>query len=325
MLNAFLSGTQTQTSVEGGYAFLDISNLAMAAVFAQNAAVQYVPEGTMIPESEKQYKQEMSLPFVRFLILNTIAKNVKTFKQEYPNIVLCFDNAEGGYWRRQRVPYYKQNRKEDRAESTFPFECYFRHLAVVKQELKDVFPYIILDIPSAEADDCIAVSVKHLSLSGKKTLIISADGDFKQLQVYDNVKQWSPTQKKEIKVTKHEAQIEKMTKILKGDRKDNVSPMRVRSNYWHTRVEGERAPSIRKQFIEECVDAGDNVLDLLTEEEKPRFIENRLLIDFEYIDQEICDKIIETLENYKRNNRSKIQQYFMKTGNSNLLTRMGDF
>lgn len=324
MMNAFLDSDQKQET-SNGYAFLDISNLAMAAVFAQNQQLQYVPDGTPIPEMERSIKQEMTLPFVRFLILNTLAKNIKSFKAEYPNAVLCFDNSEGGYWRRRVAPYYKQNRKEDRKESTFPFDDYFKHLNVVKQELKDYFPYIILDVPSAEADDCIAVCVKHLAMRGVPSLIISADGDFKQLQIYDTVRQWSPTQKKDVKVSKYEAQLTKMTKILKGDRKDNVSPMRVRSNYWLTRVEGERAPSIKTSFLEECVNAGDKVLELLTEEEKERFIENRKLIDFDYIDQDLSKEIIKTLENHKPNHRSKIYPYLAKTGNHVMASRVGDF
>lgn len=311
--------------IKNGYAFLDISNLAMAAVFAQQGKMQYVPSGTHITESEKAYKQEISLSFVRFLILNTIAKNVKTFRNEYPNIVLCFDNSDGGYWRKKIAPYYKQNRKEDRQESTFPFADYFAALTEVKQELKENFPYIILDVKSAEADDCIAASVKYLSMSGTPTLIISADGDFKQLQLYDNVRQWSPTLKKDVKVTKYEAQYEKMVKILKGDRKDNVSPMKMRSNYWLTRVEGERAASVPTKFIHSCVEAGDNVLDLLTEEEKLRFIENRNLIDFDYIDKELVNEIVDVVTTYKVNPRSKIYPYLVKTGNSVLSTRMGDF
>ena len=65
-------------------------------------------------------------------------------------------------------------------------------LNLLKSELAEWFPYKLIQVDKAEADDIIAVLVDFL---GERTLILSSDKDFVQLHNF-NVRQYSPIQKK---------------------------------------------------------------------------------------------------------------------------------
>ena len=63
---------------------------------------------------------------------------------------------------------------------------------VLKEELTEWFPYKLVQVEKAEADDIIAILV---GLLNERTLILSSDKDFVQLHGF-NVRQYSPMQKK---------------------------------------------------------------------------------------------------------------------------------
>lgn len=281
-----------ERELPGAMAF-DMSQIALAAAF------QECPEGKINPL------------MLRHLILNSLKFNFKKFRDEYPEIILCFDNAEGGYWRRDYGYYYKKTRAADREESSFDWDGYFSALATIKEEFKKNMPYYVIDIKRVEADDSIGVLAKEFFLQKRKFLVMSTDGDYGQLQIFDNVKQWGPAQKKFMvpKVTPSELL---MTKLLKGDRKDTVAGVKCRSDYWLTRIEGERAPSVSSKLIQACLDDGPE--KHLTEEEFKRFKENQIMIDMNYIPDDIRSKIIEAYTTYEVPGRSKIYPYFVKSG-----------
>ena len=63
----------------------------------------------------------------------------------------------------------------------------FDTLQVVKDEIRDNFPYRYMYVERCEADDIIAVLVKHAT---EPVLIVSGDKDFQQLHT-ESVTQWS--------------------------------------------------------------------------------------------------------------------------------------
>ena len=58
----------------------------------------------------------------------------------------------------------------------------FAHLNLIRDELKENFPYKVVDVYGCEADDIIAVLCQD-ALCEEKILIISSDKDFQQLQI----------------------------------------------------------------------------------------------------------------------------------------------
>lgn len=268
---------------------------------------------------------KITTPMTRHLILSTLKHNVLKFRKDgYDEVIICADNALPSYWRREEAYYYKKNRSEGREKSEWDWEGYFLGLRTVIDEFKKNMPYIMIDVPKAEADDGIAVLTKKLSLEGRKVMIISSDGDFTQLHKYPGVSQYSPMAKKLVKSKTGSPALDLMTKIIKGDRKDNVAAVNVRSDFWYTRVEGERTPSTKSTFVEQCCDAED-ISKLLSESQYKRFLENRVLIDFEYIREDIKSAILDVYNNYQKPGKNKIYPYFVKSGLSKLLKDIGQF
>ncbi|AFU63928.1 ribonuclease H [Salmonella phage STML-198] len=303
-----LFGEEDQT--KEGIVLVDLSQIALAAAL-----------------NTFSDKEKIQPSMMRHLVLSTLKKNVLQFrKQGYEKVIICADNAKSGYWRRDIAYYYKKNRKQGREESTWDWEGYFTGIRTIIDEFQKYMPYTVMNIDKYEADDHIGILVPYLSLKGHKIMIVSSDGDFKQLHRYPNVKQWSPMQKKFVVCKTGDAELECLTKVLKGDRKDNIASVKVRSDFWYTKIDGERTPSFSTKLLEQCLDAGpEGMKTLLTEAEYNRYLENRVLIDFSYIPEEIAKPIIEYYELYKTPPRGKIYSYFVKSGLSKLTNRINEF
>lgn len=136
---------------------------------------------------------------IRHMILNSIRMYRKKFKEQYGEIVIVAD--AGGNWRKDVYPQYKGKRKSNREDSKIDWDEAFRVINLVLQELKDEFPYKVIHEWGCEADDAIAELVHHTQAFGnwEDVMIVSADKDFRQLQVFDNVSQYSPVLKKVVK------------------------------------------------------------------------------------------------------------------------------
>mgnify|MGYP003340665473 CR=1 FL=1 len=131
----------------------------------------------------------------RHMVLNSIKSFRNKYKKDYGELVIACDNRN--YWRKQIFPYYKANRKKNIERSELNWKDIFDCLNKIKSELKEYFPYRIIEIEHAEADDVIAV-LSHTYSRREKILIMSGDKDFQQLQRFSNVFQYDPVRKKQI-------------------------------------------------------------------------------------------------------------------------------
>lgn len=304
---SFITGEEPKE----GFCLVDLSQIALAtAMYTLNPG------------------DKISLNLLRHIVLSSIKHNVLKFKKEgYKNVIIAMDNPLPIYWRREEAYYYKKNRKKDREANkiNFDWDGYFDAMKVISKEIVDNMPYIVSNIPKAEADDTIGVLARYLSNQGHNVLIISSDGDFTQLQKYKNVKQWSAIQKKYVNVKGESPEYDLMTKILKGDKKDGIAGIKVRSDYWYTHIEGERTPIIRSAFIKEMTDSDDPLSLLATDEERARFVENKKLLDLDLVREDIAKQIMDNYNNYKVKGRARIYSYFVKSGLTKLLQHVGDF
>ena len=114
-------------------------------------------------------------------------------------------------------PNYKANRKKDRAATGHDWDLIFETLNDIRDELKAHFPYKVVDVYGAEADDIIAVLVRERA--DTKNVIISSDKDFIQLHS-DKVLQYSPVTKKIVNGKEPVAYLREH--ILRGDRSDGI-------------------------------------------------------------------------------------------------------
>jgi hypothetical protein len=227
--------------------------------------------------------------------------------------VLCCDNRK--YWRKEYFPFYKANRKKTRDKSDLDWHLIFDMLSKFKAELKDNFPYKVLDVEGAEADDIIGTLVPRQS-AHEKILILSSDGDFLQLQNYPNVKQYNPSQKKFVK--SENPILELKEKIIRGDKGDGIPNMFSPADCF---VRDLRQKPITQKTLEKYLNED---VENFSYEEVVSFGRNQTLIDLSFIPQEIKEKIINTYEETKPA-KGKLLNYFIEHKLKNLMEVIEEF
>lgn len=252
---------------------------------------------------------------VRHLILNILRMHIKNFRKEYGEVVLACDNRK--YWRKEFFPFYKAGRKKAREKSDLDWHIIFDMLAKFKQELKDNFPYKVIDVEGAEADDVIGTLVPRHA-SSEKILILSSDGDFLQLQRYGkNVKQYNPAQKKYV-TTEDPLEYLKMH-IIEGDKGDGIPNILSPGDVFAREVRQKPlTKGIKQKLLTEEYSNWDT-------EAQVGFTRNQTLIDLSYIPTTIKEKIINTYEETKPAPRNKLLNYFIKNKLKNLMDVIEEF
>ena len=119
--------------------------------------------------------KDFSEDLVRHMVLNSIRNFNKRFS-DYGELVICCDDKN--YWRKKEFPYYKANRKKTREQSALDWNMIFNTLSTIKEEIRENFPYVVLQVSTAEADDIIATMVERYGNNGEKILIVSGDTKF---------------------------------------------------------------------------------------------------------------------------------------------------
>jgi hypothetical protein len=258
---------------------------------------------------------------VRYMVLNSIRSFNQKFSREYGEIVIACDNTN--IWRKVEFPYYKANRKKTQEKSELDWKSIFDCLGKIRQELKDYFPYRVIDVVSAEADDIIATLVhthgKTVSSAGdEKILILSGDKDFIQLHVYSNVRQYDPVRKKFIEHNDPERFLAEH--ILKGDSGDGVPNVLSNDDCF---VVGQRQKPLTAKKIEGILELGlDGKFD------HPLFrnyIRNKRLIDLKNTPKNLQEVILQQYEEQNNRDRSKMLNYFISNKLKNLMENIGEF
>ena len=262
---------------------------------------------------------ELDENLVRHMVLNSIRGYRSRFHEAFGEMVLCYDSKK--YWRRDYFPNYKSNRKKDRANSGLDWNTIFETLNNIRDEIKETFPYKVLEVEGAEADDCIAAIVQHVAETPSEfehILILSGDKDFIQLHKYNNVQQYSPTVKKFIKDINPDIYIREH--VLKGDRSDGVANFLSPDN---TFVDELRQKPLTKKKLETWIDLEPT--DYCSDEMLRNYQRNKTLIDLECIPSDLKVKILEDYQNAEHGDRSKLLNYFIKKRLKNLMNDIGDF
>jgi hypothetical protein len=258
-------------------------------------------------------KGKLDEHLIRHMVLNIIRNHVKNFKAEYGEVVLCCDNRK--YWRKEFFPFYKANRKKNRDKSDLDWHLIFDMLAKFKQELKDNFPYKVLDVEGAEADDIIGtLAPRHASQ--EKILILSSDGDFLQLQRYVNIKQYNPSQKKYVK--SENPALELKEKIIRGDKGDGIPNIFSPGDCF---VRDLRQKPITQKVLDKYLN--EEIINY-DESAASGYSRNSALIDLRNIPGDIKTKIINTYEETKPA-KGKLLNYFIEHKLKNLMEVIEEF
>ena len=258
--------------------------------------------------------EEINKDNLRHLILNTYRIYKAKFGREYGELVICNDSR--GSWRRDIFSPYKQNRRDKRKADSFDWAKIHSLFDELRKEFKETFPYKNISVDTVEADDIIATICKKYHTQ-EKIMIVSSDKDFQQLQIFDGVNQWSPTQKKTI-----ECESPKMflyEHLLRGDRSDGVP--NVLSDDDTFIVKEKRQKRMTKKVMDglfEEIQTGDI-------KNRKNWKRNNQMINLFMIPEEIEDKIMNEYNKDVFGKRNKILNYFITNKLSNLMEVIEEF
>lgn len=250
-------------------------------------------------------KGDYDLRLARAMVFQTLASYRKKFSAKYGEIILAYDAREPGVktWRKEKYKWYKANRNDkfkDPKEAR-KWEQIFEAANQLIEEFKAHLTWKIVGVPGAEADDVIAVLVKTFG-NYENTMIVSSDGDFGQLQTYRRVDQYAMVQKKMLKVP--DAKMYLHMKILSGDKGDGIPNILSPNN---SLVDKIRQKSITEAITNEWRDFPSAMKAKYSD----RYQENRELIDFEYIPEDIQKKILEAYAAAPVNSIQHLYKFFV--------------
>lgn len=261
--------------------------------------------------------KDFSEDLIRHMVLNSI-RGFKSRFSDYGELVICCDDKN--YWRKQTFPYYKANRKKNRDESSLDWNLIFNTLNTIKEEIKENFPYIVIQIETAEADDIIASIVERYGNSNEKIMIVSGDKDFSQLQRYKNVEQYSPITKKFIRVEDPMAYL--YEHVIRGDAGDGVPNILSRDDVF---VVGVRQRPLTTKKVKAYIDEMNRGIVPFDGEIKRNYMRNIHLIDLSRIPDNIRKQVIEMYSSYEKKDKSKLLNYFIKNKLKNLMSDIQEF
>lgn len=250
----------------------------------------------------------------RHMVLNSI-RNIKIKFKDYGDVVIACDDKK--LWRRDYFPFYKANRKKIRQESDVDWNSIFTTLNKVKVELKEFFPYRVIQVEGAEADDVIGTLVKHLN--PEKIIIVSGDKDFRQLQKYAGVRQYDPVNKKFIDEGAPFQQLKEL--IIKGDRGDGIPNILSQDDCI---VNSVRQKPISSKKMSEWIDKDPadfcNSQELINNWER-----NKTLIDLSCIPDKITNNILDEYSKQDNKPKDKIFGYMVSNKMQQLIEHINEF
>ena len=262
----------------------------------------------------KQLKKIEPL-LVKHMILSTLLFYRRKFRDQYGDLVICCDSKRS--WRKDIFPFYKANRKSTRAKDDIDWNGIFEVINSITQDLKSKFPYAVISVDQAEADDIIGVLAKNY-YRNEKVMIVSSDKDFLQLQKYYSVEQYSPTQKKLLQSNSPYQYLKEH--IMKGDRGDGIPNFLSDDD---TYVTDKRSKKILKTKLEAWKNLDPT--EFCNEKMMRGWKRNQQLVDLSHTPQDIKQKIVDQYDTYEYNQRDKLLNYFIQNKLRNLIEHIGDF
>ena len=294
---------------------LDYSQVALANIFQFQS------------DLKKNANNPEAVNIIRHAILTGIKFYKKKYGREYGEIVLACDGKQ--YWRKDIFPYYKAGRSKTREKSDLDWKLIFDTISSIREDLANHFPYRVIHLDHVEGDDVVATLCKWTQTNGavdhgmfeekQPVMIVSSDGDFKQLHKYDNIKQWSPIQKKVVHCDNPKAYLaEHIAKA--GD--DGIPNVLSPDDVFVT--EGARQNKMTSKKLEAFVTLGRDACE--NEEQRRNWDRNNKLINLDCIPEEIEKQILDTYLGAKpKGDKMSIYSYLVKHRCRLLLDEIEEF
>jgi 5'-3' exonuclease len=260
---------------------------------------------------------EVEENMVRHMVLNSLRSYRNKFSSEYGELVIACDNKN--YWRKQVFPYYKANRKKSQEASELDWASIFECMNKIRAELKEYFPYKVVDVDACEADDIIATLCKHSDHDD--VLILSGDKDFIQLHSYPNVKQYDPVRKKWINHANPKQY--KREHILRGDSGDGVPNILSDDDTFVS--PNKRQKPLTQKKIDTLLDMFGNLAENVDTTTLRNYQRNIKLIDLYAIPQSVEDRILDEYNKLEIKSRDKLFNYFVVNKLKHLTEHIQEF
>ena len=255
----------------------------------------------------------VDMDVIRPAVLNTLRIYRNKFVNEYGELILCCDDRHT--WRKDIFPNYKASRKKTRKVSGIDWNNLYDCLNQLKDELRYWFPYKLIQVEKAEADDIIAILV---NLIHERTLILSSDKDFVQLQTF-NIRQYSPMQKKFVDSESAERSLHE--KIVRGDVGDGIPNIMSDDNVFID--EGRRQKPVTKKKVDAWYELEPDMY--CTAEMLRNYKRNKQLVDLGEVPDSIRLNIIKQFETTQVGERSRLLTYFVNHRLKNLTESLSEF
>lgn len=183
----------------------------------------------------------------KYLLMSMILGVKNKYKPK--EVVLCVDSKNT--WRKDEFKYYKARRVLKKEKDTTDWDSFYKTADSFLSEIEKYFPFKVIKVDKAEADDIIAVLVEHLV--GKQIIIVSRDKDFCQLLRYDNVKIHNPIDGEIVACEMNPGSFLSLH-LLKGDSGDDVPNLLSDDNVFVN--SDKRQKRITQKLIEEVLESG---------------------------------------------------------------------
>jgi len=266
---------------------VDYSGIAVAAAFSQ------------------KHPDQLDQGVVRHMILNSLRMHNQKNRDEFGQMVIACDSSS---WRKEIFPEYKAARKKSREQSKLDWNNFFTMVNTVRDEIQENFPYPVVTVDRAEADDIIGILVSELQEFGRheEILIVSGDKDFLQLQQFSNVKQYSPVQRKFLECEDPHRYL--FEHICKGDSSDGV-PNVLSSD--KTFTEELRQTPLRAKRIDEWWENRHSLQNHMDQEVWRNYQRNEWMINLRKTPPEIRKEVINQVGEQSGKDNNKILNYLV--------------
>lgn len=280
------------------YLLVDISYCLHA--LSHTALEEYKKDFDVPEDKEELYKIDFSthpeyLAILTRCIITNIRKYAKQFNVKVKDIILCADCPKKDIWRMSIYPNYKLHRmiQEPIGLNKGPLFKFLFDSLIPKLIEKNFCK--LIRYPSAEGDDVIAISHKHIREKHPNTKVIIVGSDHDLMQLIDEKTFLVNIQNQLLNEKSEGPKKDLFFKILIGDTSDNIHSV-------FEKTKGDKY--LAKGFgVKTCKLFRDDI-NLLKEKleqyptAKERLKLNTQLVDFKYIPQSIQNGILEEIQKY---------------------------
>ena len=241
-------------------------------------------ENLQEPSENEEFVEKYKKTFVE-----KIKEISKKLKLNNPVVLVGADCPRKEIWRMSLFEQYKQNRdKDDSHLAGNFFKIVYNEDLFIKGGAQKVLKHNKL-----EADDCIAITTKYIlnKYENCRVYIIASDMDYLQLSQDKRVNIYDLKYKNiaEKKSSTGNGKKDLFYKILVGDKSDNILPVfpkcgKKTAESLYTLNENELLEYLKKK-------GGDKAVE--------NYYNNRKLVDFNYIPEELVDSFKQTCLNIK--------------------------